>query len=56
LNILRAFIDCLYNPFILSYASNLVYRENTVRTEHVLNYVAVYFKKVLNKYKYKYKC
>jgi hypothetical protein len=30
-------------PLYLSYGSNLAYRENTVRTAHVLNYVAVHF-------------
>ena len=31
-------------PLYLSYGSDLVYRENTVRTAHVLNSVAVHFK------------
>ena len=31
-------------PLYLSYGADLVYRENTVRTAHVLNSVAVHFK------------
>ena len=40
----KSFHCLLICPLYLSYGSDLVYRENTVRTTHVLNSVAVHFK------------
>ena len=41
----KSFHCLLICPHYLSYGSDLVYRENTVRTAHVLNSVAVHFKR-----------
>ena len=40
----KSFHCLLICPLYLSSGSDLVYRENTVRMAHVLNYVALHFK------------